>query len=195
MIDFQKLIQIFPFASKFSTEDLVGFFKHVKVLKVNEGDVFFKEGSLKNQVFFINKGLIRAYCVNEKGEEITTRLRCENQIIASHEVIFFNQPSRFSFQALEDSELFVTNFDAIQKVIENNPKLETGRRYFLKESLAESLKTVDNFILLTPEQRYIKFIEQNPSLINRVPNKYIANVLGITPVSLSRIRKRIASKK
>ncbi|MBK8659738.1 MAG: hypothetical protein IPN22_12925 [Bacteroidetes bacterium] len=50
-------------------------------------------------------------------------------------------------------------------------------------------------MLLSPEERYLKFIQKYPDLLNRVPNKYIANVLGITPVSLSRIRKRISTKK
>ena len=61
--------------------------------------------------------------------------------------------------------------------------------------LSESLSALDDFILLSPEQRYLKFIQDHPVLLNRAPIKYIANVLGITPVSLSRIRKRIANKR
>ena len=52
-----------------------------------------------------------------------------------------------------------------------------------------------SFVLLNPEERYLDFIKKNPSLVNRVPGKYIANVLGITPVSLSRIRARVVNQK
>lgn len=194
MIDIQKLKEAIPFVSELSNEDIFNFFKHIKVKEIKDGEVFFKEGSTRKKVFYISKGLVRSYHINEKGDQITTRLRYENQIFAAYEVLFFNQPSRFYYQALEDSVLYETNFDEVQKAIANNSKLELGRRFFLTQSLSESLKAVDDFILLSPEQRYLKFIDQNPSLLNRVPNKYIANVLGITPVSLSRIRKRIASK-
>ncbi len=81
------------------------------------------------------------------------------------------------------------------KIIEQNTKLDSGRRYFMMNILSESLSALDDFILLSPEQRYLKFIQDHPVLLNRAPIKYIANVLGITPVSLSRIRKRISNKK
>ena len=79
--------------------------------------------------------------------------------------------------------------DIVKCVVEKN------RKYILQRLLKESFKRVESFVLLNPEERYLKFIEDNPGLMNRVPNKYIANILGITPVSLSRIRKRIAEKK
>lgn len=195
MITLEKLKEIFPFAQQLSSEDLLNFFQHVKVSNINQGEIFIKEGSQKKSIYFIKTGLVRSFYINEKGEEITNRLRYENQIVASHEIIVFNKPSRFNYQAIENSELFELNFDLVQKIIENNSKLEAGRRYFVTQTLADALSSLDDFILLSAEQRYLKFVKENPSLINRVPNKYVANILGITPVSLSRIRKRISSKK
>lgn len=83
----------------------------------------------------------------------------------------------------------------LRQIVHGNPKLEPGLRFFVNSSLAEALSAVDDFMLLSPEQRYLKFVKKNPALLNRLPIKYIANVLGITPVSLSRIRKRISTKK
>jgi len=195
MIPLEKLKEIFPFAQQLSNEDLFNFFQHVKVSNINQGEIFIQEGSQKKSIYFIKSGLIRSFYINEKGEEITNRLRYENQIVASHEIIVFNKSSEFNYQAIEKTELFELNFEMVQKIIENNPKLEAGRRYFVTQTLAEALSALNDFILLNPEQRYLKFVKENPTLINRVPNKYVANILGITPVSLSRIRKRISSKK
>jgi hypothetical protein len=64
----------------------------------------------------------------------------------------------------------------------------------LRKFLLEAKERIESFVLFTPEQRYVKYIEDFPDMYNRVPDKYIAHVLGITPVSLSRIRKRISTK-
>ena len=195
MIDIDKLKSEFPFLNELSSSDVFEFLQQTQLIELNAGDVFLEQGSLKNNIYFIKHGLIRSYYIDKKGEEITNRLRYENQLIAAYEILFFNQTARFNFQALEKSELFVINFNELRKIIEQNTKLDSGRRYFMMNILSESLSALDDFILLSPEQRYLKFIQDHPVLLNRAPIKYIANVLGITPVSLSRIRKRISNKK
>ena len=195
MIDIDKLKSEFPFLNELSSSDVFEFLQQTQLIELNAGDVFLEQGSLKNNTYFIKHGLIRSYYIDKKGEEITNRLRYENQLIAAYEILFFNQAARFNFQALEKSELFVINFNELRKIIEQNTKLDSSRRYFMMNILSESLSALDDFILLSPEQRYLKFIQDHPVLLNRAPIKYIANVLGITPVSLSRIRKRISNKK
>lgn len=194
MIDIDKLKHVLPFLLQLNPADVITFFKNVNKINLNPGDFFIKEGSMSKKVFFINKGLVRSFIIDEKGEEITNRLRYENQLISAYEPISFNKPSRFNFQALEKTELFEVDFNVLMELLRNNPNLEPARRFFNRQILTETISALDDFILLTPEQRYLKFVDENPELINRVPNKYIANVLGITPVSLSRIRKRIAKK-
>lgn len=195
MIDFEKLKIVFPFINELSTDDVFSFLSHARIIKLNPGDIFLEQGSLKSNVYFVKEGLIRSYLVNEKGEEITNRIRYENQVISCYEIDLLNEPSRFNLQAIEPTELIVMDVKTMQQIVHGNPKLEPGLRFFVNNSLAEALSAVDDFMLLSPEQRYLKFVKENPELINRVPMKYIANVLGITPVSLSRIRKRISTKK
>lgn len=158
------------------------------------GEFLIKEGSLRKEVFLIRKGLIRAYKLDKKGIEITTSIRWENKISASPDVILFNQASKLYFEAIEPTDVFCIDYDKLQTLIDNNPKLEANRKYIFQNILKEALQRIDSFVLLSPEERYLDFIESKPDIINRVPGKYIANVLGITPVSLSRIRKRIAQK-
>lgn len=195
MIDFDQLKRQLPFLLDLSAADVFEFLKHVQIVQLGPGDIILEEGSLKNNIYYVNRGLIRSFFIDEKGQEITTRLRYEGQLLASYENIIFKQPARFTFQALEKTELFVIDFDEMRQLLDSTPKLDSGRRYFVLNILAETLTALDDFILLSPEERYLKFLGENPDLLNRVPNKYIANVLGITPVSLSRIRKRVADRK
>lgn len=195
MIDFEKLKDVFPFFKELSEEDVFEFLKHTRFLQLNAGDIFLERGSMKSNIYFVKTGLIRSYFVNEKGEEITNRLRYENQVMSCYEIDFLNEPSRFYLQAIEPTELFVMEVKTMRQIVHGNAKLETGLRFFVSNSLAEALSAVDDFMLLSPEKRYLKFLKEHPELLNRVPIKYIANILGITSVSLSRIRKRITTKK
>lgn len=195
MIDFEKLKHVFQFINELSTDDMLDFLQHTRIVKLNAGDIFLKQGSVKSNIYFVKEGLIRSYLVNEKGEEITNRIRYENQVMSCYEIDLLNEPSRFNLQALEPTELIVMEAKTMRQIVHGNPKLEPGLRFFVNSSLVEALRALDEFMLLSAEQRYLKFIKEHPELLNRVPNKYIANVLGITPQSLSRIRKRIATKK
>lgn len=174
---------------------MLDFLEHTRAVQLKAGEIFLEQGSRKSNIYFVKEGLIRSYLVNKKGEEITNRIRYENQVMSCYEIDLLNEPSRFNLQALEPTELIVMDVTTMQQIVHGNPKLEPGLRFFMNSSLVQALTVVDDFMLLSPEQRYLKFVKEHPELLNRVPNKYIANVLGITPVSLSRIRKRITTRK
>lgn len=195
MIDFEQIKAIYKFGRNISLSDVQSLLQAAEKRSFAPGDYLIKAGEQKRQVFFIRKGLIRSFHITEKGEEITTTLRWENQVVASPAIILFQEPARNYYEALERSDVFVMDYDLLQVIISQNPTLETNRKFVLQNILKETLHRVDSFVLLSPEERYIQFIQKKPEIANRVPNKYIANVLGITPVSLSRIRKRIATKK
>lgn len=195
MIDFQKLKQLYKLGKDLSLSDIHDLVKSAKSMSYAPGEYLIKEGQTRKEAFLIRKGLVRSFTITAKGEEITTMFRWEDQPVASPDLILFNQPATQYFQALEPTEVLKIDYDKIQEIIEKNPKLEANRAIILRNILKECLQRIDTFILLTPEERYLNFIRTKPDISNRVPDKYLANVLGITPVSLSRIRKRIAEKK
>lgn len=195
MINLEEIKRIYKLGSSLTLTDVQKLLKAAKMKSFPIGTFLVKEGGVRKEIFFIRKGLVRAFAINEKGDEITTLLRKENQIIASPDIILFNQPAQFYYQALEDTNTFQIDYELLQSIIAANPKLEANRKFIFQNILKETLQRIDSFVLLSPEERYLQFVQANPDLVNRVPNKYIANILGVTPVSLSRIRKRIASKK
>ena len=195
MVDLDKLKQIYKFGKELSLEDAGSLIKSAKSKSFKKKEIIIEEGALKMDVYFLRSGLVRVYCINDKGDEITFGLISENQILTNIDIILFEQPSRFYYECIEDTKTFSIDFDKVQNIIERNPKLERNRKFFAMNAMKKMLQRLETFVLLNPEERYLDYIEKNPTLINRVPDKYIANVLGITPVSLSRIRARIVSKK
>jgi CRP-like cAMP-binding protein len=194
MIDLEKLRAFYKFGRNLTINDAQSLLQAASTRSYAVGDYLIKEGSHKKEVFFIQKGIIRSFRINEKGNEITTLLRWENQIIASPDVILFDQPSQNYVEALEETKVRVLDYDVLQDIVSANPKLDANRKYVLQQMLKEALGRIDTFVLMSPEDRYLAYVDQNPEIVNRVPDKYIANVLGITPFSLSRIRKRVAKK-
>jgi CRP-like cAMP-binding protein len=164
-----------------------------KVIAASE--IYIPEGKIFKKIFYIKKGLLRIFFVTESGEEKTFFFRWEGQIAAIPECIFDNQPTRQTWQALEDCELMEIDFDIVEKLSENNISLIKTRLGFAEKMFLDALKRVESFILDKPEERYQKLIIQKPEIIKRVADKHIASFIGVTPVSLSRIRKRLASQK
>jgi CRP-like cAMP-binding protein len=164
-----------------------------KVIAASE--IYIPEGKIFKKIFYIKKGLLRIFFVTESGEEKTFFFRWEGQIAAIPECIFDNQPTRQTWQALEDCELMEIDFDIVEKLSKNNISLIKIRLGFAEKMFLEALKRVESFVLDKPEERYQKLIIQNPEIIKRVADKHIASFIGVTPVSLSRIRKRLASQK
>jgi CRP-like cAMP-binding protein len=164
-----------------------------KVIAASE--IYIPEGKIFKKIIYIKKGILRIFFVTASGEEKTFFFRWEGQIAAIPECIFDNQPTRQTWQALEDCELMEIDFDIVEKLSENNISLIKTRLGFAEKMFLDALKRVESFVMDKPEERYQKLIIQKPEIIKRVADKHIASFIGVTPVSLSRIRKRLASQK
>jgi CRP-like cAMP-binding protein len=169
-------------------------FSMTKWVRLEANEAYIKAGENSQRLAFIEKGIMRAYLIKDNGDEATLFLRWEGQFIASHDTIIHRQPSRFIYRALEPVTLLEIDYGVLEDILKTHPEYEPLRNFFLMQMLADSLKTMESFVTLSPEERYRDLVTDHFSLVNRVPGKYIASMLGITPVSLSRIRKRMHSK-
>ncbi|QEH39588.1 Crp/Fnr family transcriptional regulator [Chitinophaga sp. XS-30] len=163
-------------------------------LELAAGEVYIREGSTSRKLAFIEKGIIRTSTVKDNGDEVTMLLRWEGQFVASHDAIIRQRPSRFTYSTLEPVSILEMDYGDLEKIMAEEPRFEPLRTFFLMKMLAESLELVETFVLYSPEERYRRLVREKPDIISRVPGKFIASMLGITPVSLSRIRKRIVSR-
>lgn len=194
MIDLEKIKQLYRFGKHLSLTDINDLLKAAKSQSFERKELILREGSIQKDVYLVRSGLIRQFIINENGEETTFRFIPENTIMVNVDILLFNQPSRFHFEALEKTKTLSLDYAVADELIRKNPKLQANRIQFAQKLMKEMHRRIELFVLHTPEERYQHFIKEYPHINDRVPDKYIANVLGITPVSLSRIRARIAEK-
>jgi len=165
---------------------------HAKKLKA--GEIHLPMGSASKKLTYIKTGLIRTYCLKENGDKVTLMLRWEKQFVASVDSAIFEPPSRFIYQAIEDTTLMELDYHKAQYLMERSSELSAFSYSVLLRMLGYAMDSLEAFILLSPEERYLKLIHEKPDINNGVPDKYLATLLGIAPGSLSRIRKRIVSQ-
>lgn len=174
--------------------DLQKLFELARVKQLKAGDCYIDTGSTSRRLTYVKSGLIRAYTINKQGAEITVLLRWEDQFFSNFDAILWERPSQFTYEAFEDSVILETDYHEFMKVIDSDPKFAAAKTYFFNSMLAEALERIEGFVLLSPEERYLHLLTQKPGLAQRVSSKHLATLLGITPVSLSRIKKRITTR-
>lgn len=164
---------------------------HLKTIK--KKSYFIKAGEVCDTIGFVINGALRCYHLKD-GEEITSYFCLENDLLSAYKSFITQQPSITCIQALEDTQLIIFTHRQLQQWM-SMPifafKMERFGRLVAEFLICCYEDRVTSFVTESPEERYIKFLSTGKNIIQRIPQHYIANYLGITPVSLSRIRKRI----
>ncbi len=138
-------------------------------------------------IYFLKSGLARIYYFKD-DIDITESFSFENSIVVRFESLFNGQPSRKAIQVLEDSEVVSLDASKFFALFNEFPDLEKAFNNIVKNALIDNICRIESIQFHTAEERYNDLINEQPDVIKRVPLKYIASFLGITPVSLSRIR-------
>lgn len=161
---------------------------------VAKNEFLLREGEVCKGTYFVEKGLLRMYSIDNNGKEHIIQFAPEKWLISDRSSLHFNEKSRYFIEAVEDSEVlelkndFFSNINAaFPNTIENNDKL-------LQKHIRSLQNRVNSLLADTAEERYMSFIKMYPDLLQRVPQWMIASYLGITPESLSRVRKELAKK-
>lgn len=164
-----------------------------KVVKKNE--VILRQGETCNHTFFIAKGLLRAYTIDENGKEHVLQFAPENWLLSDRSSVLFKGVSEQFIDAVEDSEIILIESGFFEALSEISPGFQRFNMLALNNRIRHLHKRINLLISATAETRYLDFIELYPNLLQRVPQWMIASYLGITPESLSRVRKELAKKK
>jgi CRP-like cAMP-binding protein len=189
---YQKIRAKFPYL----TEDkIMAVLSLGEVIMLDEGEKFLKKGDWSQKVGWVLQGLLRNYIHNDKGEEITVVFATEMQAIAAYAPIFLNQASNETAEAIEPSILFSVDYKKFKSNIGTDPDMMRVYVDILETALVATIQRIEDFTNNKPEQRYQRLLDTHGFLIERVPLKYLASYLGITAVSLSRIRKRLTPKR
>lgn len=148
-----------------------------------------KEGEVADRLYLVRKGCLRLFFPDD-GKEITFQFFFEGDPVASFDSLYNRQPSLFSLESIEAAELSVMTRSDLMELIRRDLSLRQAYERRLVERFRAYQLLFLSRIRNTPQQRYEELLEEHPDIVRRVPQHYIASYLGITPVSLSRIRGR-----
>ncbi len=163
------------------------------VKEIKKNTTIVKQGQICNLCYFVLKGCLRQYVVLE-GVEKTTAFYTEEEAVNFFTSFTTKTASESYLMTLEDSILLVGNPELEADVYKSFPKLEQVVRRMMEQDFGKTQDSFARFITSTPEERYLNLLKDRPQLAQRVPQHQLASYLGITPESLSRIRKRIIPK-
>lgn len=156
-------------------------------------DMIFEAGKVARELYFVSKGCVRLFYWVD-GVDKTAFFYTEGQFICAGESFNFGVPAMENYQAVEETELIVFTKSCIDALIKEIPRLEIIARIAVENELIKSQKVIASFITQSPEERYKSLFDEQKELFQRVPQQYIASYLGVSPETLSRIKKRIYTK-
>jgi len=197
MNDIQETISFLSGLSEAQKQEVID---GIETKMFKKRTVLQKKGELKNKAFFVKKGLLRSYTIDDKGKEHVFMFGPEGWIVSDIESQTKQKPTELYIDALEDSEVEILDRNVIE-VLRKHPEMSVESEIFAIETdrfmrrISVLQKRVIMLMSASALERYEHFLETYPQIVQRVPQKMIASYLGITPEALSKIRGQIARGK
>lgn len=183
-----QLQKLFQSVVDFSDEELTAVWHFFYYKKIKKGQFMYVPNEVATEIGFLMKGVFRVYYLIDERES-TRFIGSEGIFISSIPSFTTQSLCKEYVEALENSDLLMISHQNLQKMYEISPKWERMVRILTEISYNEQQKRIYSLIALTAQQRYEQFVKERPDLVQRIPQYIIANYLGISPETLSRIRK------
>lgn len=167
----------------------------LKFKEIKKNDFVLRENDTCKFIGLLEEGSMRTFYVNEKGEDVSFLFHFNQQIedivFTDYEGFLLGTKSKLNIQALENSKVYFIDKDDWNKLFNKNAFWLCFSKKMTEKVYLSAKKRVEDLLYYSPENRYLKLLKENPQIFQKIPQKYIASYLGITPQSLSRIRNRI----
>jgi CRP/FNR family transcriptional regulator, anaerobic regulatory protein len=168
--------------------------EYSKEREFQKGEFLLSKGQVCLHAFYVEKGLLRFYSIDPLGKEHIIQFAPETWLLSDRGSVFFNLPSEFYIDAIEDSKVYLLDQAFFKLAKDISPSFRDYNEFLLHNHIRHMQSRINLLIGATAEIRYLDFIKHYPNLTLRVPQWMIASYLGITPESLSRVRKDIANR-
>ena len=164
---------------------------YFKPVKYKRNEILLQSGMVAKEVFFVVDGLLHQYYIDEAGNERTCDFTFENKFITDLESFSHKTPSASSIKALKATACMAVTCAGLTQLMQESV---AARNYFnivVEQIARESMKRTKSLLTCSPEQRFAELLDEQPGIFQKVPQRYIAQYLGIAPESLSRIKRRM----
>lgn len=186
MTELETYIQSYFGVPPQSLNVIAGLFKPSTIKK---GEYYIKSGQTCNKLSFIKSGLLRIFVPLEE-KEVTQWISSPGYFVTDLSSLIFDKPARWTIQALTDSEIFTINKEDYNRIGKLVPQWHELEKLFIAKCFTILEDRIFSHLSMSAEERYKTFFESNKDLFKDVPLQYIASMLGMTPETFSRIRKK-----
>jgi CRP-like cAMP-binding protein len=183
----EQLFKYFDLHFPMSEEAKDAIRKISRVTQIKKNEILQPIGHTCKTIYFLKRGLARIFYFKDE-KDITESFAFENMILARIESLFTGRPSRKGILMVEDSELVAINSTELFKLYDKFPEIERLMRIIIERLYIDTVSRIESIQFHTAEERYNALMKDTPDVLKRVPLKYVSSYLGITQVSLSRIR-------
>ena len=189
-----KFVELFIQTFAFTEEEFALLLSSFKSKTISKKDYYLRAGELCKTKAYLNKGCARNFVLDEQGHERILFFAFEDWWLGDFDSYYSGKPGTNYIQMLEDSELLVISKENFQKAEQKIPKLKQWYSSKMLRSASASRNKIEEIKTLSAEERYLKLIEKQPHIFQRIPLRHIASYLNIEPQSLSRMRNRLTNK-
>lgn len=186
--DFSQLIQ--EHFGTLTAGELSQVHSYFREETLQKNEYFTRSDKICDRLSIVTSGILRVYALSEDGKEITQWISTENFLVTEVAGFFFNQPNRWNIRAFTDTTLLTITKTDYHKLCATFPKWHAIEKRFIVKCFAMIEDRIFAHLSMTAGERYRQYFQQHSELFNQVPLQHIASVLGMTPETLSRIRKR-----
>lgn len=178
-----------------SPTDLQLFTSKLREVSVAKKKFLLKPTTHVKHEYFVVKGCLKAYYLDKKGNKNIIQFAIENWWLGDFDAFYNQRPASLHIEAVEDSTLLAINYDELQLLFQQAPIFERYFRILVTSAFISLRKRVVSSLGKNTKERYLEFCESYPNIEDRVPNYQIANYLGVSAESLSRVRRKMRTLK
>jgi len=178
----------FPDLSDFELQRLLA----ISEFKTYENKtIILNGGNMSKKAFLVLKGSVRGFVIDNEGEEKNILLRSKGIFVGDAEALFTSQPQKLTIMSMDKTMILMFSIGSFEKLADQHKGVQTLYLNSLKEAILRLTYRVNSMITMNSEERYLDLLDKNPDFLKDAYDKYVANYLGITAVSFSRIKKKL----